>query len=259
MISDLVKKVQAVAAENSTTILTTAGVVGTVATAFLSGRASWKAGQLVMKENERISEDPKYKESDRLDKMGTVKFVWPEYLPAVGVGGLTIASIIMSNRVSSKQIAAMATAYGLSERAFQEYKEKVTEKLGQSKETAVRDEIAQDRINATTPNQVIITGSGNVLCYDLLTDRYFESTVEDIKRAENTVNFEVATQDSVPLSRFYQEVGLYPTPYSDSVGWNIDNRCEVQISTVMSKDGHKPCVAVDFAVWPKPDYDKIWP
>jgi hypothetical protein len=181
------------------------------------------------------------------------------YIPTVGLGAVTITSIIFSNRISAREAAALATAYGLSERAFSEYKEKVVEKLGQNKETAVRDEIAQDRVKANPVNtrEVILAGTGEVLCYDLLTGRYFMSSVEKIKRAENNVNYDIVNHDSATLSRFYDEIGLSPTPYSDSVGWDIDNRCEVQFSTVMSVDD-RPCVSVDFARWPKPDHGKIW-
>ena len=57
----------------------------------------------------------------------------------------------------------------------------------------IRDEIAQDRVNANPPNsrEVLIAGTGEVLFFDMLTGRYFQSTMEDIKRAENKVNYRV--------------------------------------------------------------------
>lgn len=255
MVSDLAKKAQFLINENSTTILTGAGVAGTVATAVLSGRASFKAA-LILKDQEEVKHPLNPDDFTLAEK---VKVVWPMYIPTVGLGAVTITSIIFSNRISAKEAAALATAYGLSERAFSEYKEKVVEKLGQNKETAVRNEIAQDRINAHPVNtrELILAGAGEVLCYDQLTGRYFMSSVESIKRAENAVNYEIVNHDSASLSKFYDEVGLSPTPYSDSVGWDIDNRCEIQFSTVMSIDD-RPCISVDFARWPKPDYGKVW-
>lgn len=257
--SELSKRVQALALENSTTILTGVGTVGTVATAVLTGKASFKAADILSDPDNRQVLLPEGDRHRPINRWEQFQLIWPQYVPAVGVGGLTIASIIFAHRISAKEIAAMATAAGISERAFSEYKEKVVEKLGKNKETAVRDEIAQDRVNANpaTDRNVIITGSGEVLCYDALTDRYFTSTVEEIKKAENTVNFEIVNHDSVPLSRFYDELNINPTPYSDTVGWNIDNRCEVQFSAVISKDG-RPCMAIEFARWPKPNFEKAW-
>ena len=93
------------------------------------------------------------------------------------------------------------------------------------------------------------------LCYDVTTGRYFQSTVEDIKRAENKVNYELIHFMSCSLSHFYEEIGLPPTPYTDSVGWNTNNHMEVIFSTVMSTD-NRPCIAIDFSKPPVADYEK---
>lgn len=246
------KKVTEMMDDNKTTILTGIGVAGTITTAVLSGRTSFRAAQLIQEHEESLDVELTTKEKFIL--------VGPGYIPAVGCGALTISAIILSNRLSARETAAMAAMYSMSDKTFQEYKAKVQEKLGQNKETALRDEIAQKRIDDNPPDNrtVIITGTGDVLCYDVLTDRYFTSTVETIKRAENEINSELLNHDMVSLSRFYEEIGLNITPYSDSVGWNIENRCEVDITTTMSKD-NQPCISVDFKRWPKDNYDKVWP
>lgn len=153
----------------------------------------------------------------------------------------------------------MAAMYSMSDKTFQEYKTKVQEKLGQNKEQAARDEIAQERINSNPPSDstVIITGNGDVLCYDVLSDRYFRSTVESIKRAENEVNSLILNEDEVSLGRFYEELDLKVTPFADSVGWNLENRCEVDITTVLSPD-QQPCIQIDFKRWPKSDYNRVY-
>jgi hypothetical protein len=251
VVSDIVSKMQQVAKQNSTTILTGIGVAGTVTTAVLTGRASFKAGRLI--------DQAALDSGNTLDTKEKVQLVWPQYIPAVGVGSLTVTSIIFANRLSLKETAAMAAAYGLSEKRFEEYRIKVSEKLGLAKETELRDKIAQERVDGNPPGDrtIIITGSGEVLCYDTLSDRYFNSTMEAIRRAENVVNGEIVTNDCSPLSRFYEEVGLKATAFSESVWWNIDNRCDVQVSTVMSPED-KPCLSIDFAIWPKPDHEKVW-
>lgn len=244
------KKVQALALENSPVILSGIGVIGTVTTAVLTGRASFKAADIIRKERE----DPDLPELSTKEK---VFLVGTEFIPPVGVGVITITSIIYANKISSSRAAAMAAAYAVSDKTFSEYKEKVAERLGVAKETEIRDEIAQERIHRTPAQTVIITGEGDVLCFDTFSGRYFRSTVDRIKKAENEINAEILTCDGASLSRFYDEIGLEPTAHSDSVGWNMDNRCDVQISAVMTKED-KPCLSVDFAGWPKPDYGRIW-
>jgi len=254
--------------DNSTVILTAAGIVGTVGTSYLTGRASFKAADLIARESveHEAHEDPQNSGQfvgravlKELSKTEKAKLVWHLYLPAVGVGAITITSIIVAHRISSKQIAALAIASGISERALQEYKGKVIEKLGERQDEKIRDEIAQDRVTANPPTsgEVILVGTGQVLCYDITTGRYFQSTVEDIRKAENRVNYELIHYDSCSLSMFYDEIGLPPTPYTDSVGWNIGNHMEIKLSTVMSED-NRPCIAIDFSRPPVPDYQKNW-
>jgi hypothetical protein len=104
---------------------------------------------------------------------------------------------------------------------------------------------------------VILAGTGEVLCYDMTTGRYFMSTVEEIKRAENKINHDLIHYMSASLSEFYDEIGLPPTSFSDSVGWNANNHIEVQFSTVMSTD-QRPCIAIDFLKPPITNYEKAW-
>ena len=197
-------------------------------------------------------------EVDLLSKTEKAKLVWHLYLPPVASGVLTVTCIIAAHRISSKQIVALTAAAGISERALTEYKDKVLEKFGAKEDEKLRDDIAQDRVNKfPASSQVMIAGSGDVLCYDMLTGRYFHSTMEDIKRAENKVNYELVHFMSCSLSYFYDELGLPPTIYSDTHGWNMNHHMEVTFSTVFSED-NKPCIAINFNKLPIADYDKNW-
>lgn len=267
MLSGLVPHVQKakyLLGSHSSTILTGVGVGGTVATAYLTGRATFKAARLISEQQNVMDEVPEdgndhpinEHELTRFDK---VKLTWRLYIPPVGAGVITIGSIIAANRISAKKVAALVVASGVSERALSEYKEKVLEKLGPRKSQDVQDEIAQDRV-ANTPlptREIVLAGTGDVLCFDITTGRYFANTMEGVKRAENEVNREIIHFMSCSLSKFYDEIGLPPTPYSDTVGWNLNNHMEVVFSTVLSPDG-RPCMAIDFTKAPVADYDNVW-
>lgn len=247
---------------HSTTILTAVGVGGTVATAVLTGRATFKAAELIAKAQTEVEKDV---EADwvpllpGLSKTEKVKLVWREYLPPTATCITTVTCIIVANKISSKKIAALAVAGGISERALQEYKEKVVEKLGARQDEKIRDEIAQEHVTNNPPTgvPVIINGTGDVLCYDDLTGRYFHSNIEKIKHAENNVNYSILQDDSCGLSYFFDEIGLKPTTYTDQVGWNINTRMEVRFSTTMTDDG-RPCLVLGFINLPVVDYDKPW-
>lgn len=257
-ITDVLKDARFFAHENKSVLLTAVGVVGTVSTAVLTGRASWKAAQIVYNETYEVREETSDPELE-LEIREKINLVWALYIPPVGVGALTIAAIVLANRVDAQKAAALAAAYGVSERTLQEYKEKVVERLGEKKEQAIRDEIDQDRLtkNPVQDRQVIIAGSGEVLCYDNISGRYFQSSMEELRQAENKVNYELVHHNQASLSFFYDQVGLPPTRHSDEVGWNSNNLLEINYSTQLSTD-NRPCIVVDFIVGPISGYGNLY-
>jgi Family of unknown function (DUF6353) len=265
-LSVLAQKARFLLDENTTTILTGVGVVGTVSTAYLAGRASFKAAELIEEAEKKHPLTAPLEEGEvtygtvklNLSKTEKVKLVWPQYIPAAISGVTTITCIVYANKIASKRMAALALASSISQRRMQEYQDKVLEKFGVKESTKVRDEIAQERVlrNPKDTRDVIITGEGDVLCYDMLTGRYFKSSAEKIRRAENRINHELNNFMHASLTEFYEHVGLPPTTYTDMVGWNGNDNLEVQISTVMSDD-EKPCLAIDFTPPPNSEYHKL--
>lgn len=246
--------------ENSRTILTGVGVTGTITTAYLTGRATFKAARIIEEEAQKreslaAGENGGVETPQELTRFQKLKLVWYHYIPPFISCATTITCIIVANKIASKKIAALALASGISERALQEYKAKVIEKLGERQDTKLRDEIAQDRVNKTPigSREVILAGTGEVLCFDMLTGRYFQSTVEEIKRAENKINHVLNNFMAASASEFYEELGLPATTLTDNLGWNANEHVEVQLSSVLSPDG-RPCLAIDFAKHPFPDY-----
>jgi len=235
--------------ENSTTVLTGLGVAGVATTAYLAGRSSFKAARLI--------DELEARTDDEVTPVQKVKTVWTLFVPPVLAGGLTIASIIAANRIASKKMAALVIASGISERALSEYKERVVEKFGENKARDIRDDVATYRVaeDDVLNKEVVVTGTGEVLCYDMHTGRYFMSSMEAIKRAENHINYELVHFCSASLSEFYHEIGLPPTSYSDAVGWDVNNHMEVHVTTVMSSD-NRPCLAIDFSNPPVPEYNR---
>jgi hypothetical protein len=235
---------------NSPVILTAIGVTGVVTTAILTGKATIKAVYL-------LEEEAMHREQPISDKE-TFELVWKLYIPAAGTGLLTIVAIIFADRIGSRRAAAVAAAYTITEKAFAEYRGKIVEKLGNTKEQSFRDEIAQDRVDRNPPDsaQVIIAGGGSVLCFDSYTGRYFLSDLETIKQAQNTINYRILHDSYASLSDFYERVGLPSTAISDNVGWNSDKQVELNFSATITESG-KPCIVIDFHVMPIHNFDRF--
>lgn len=260
MINDIQEKVKEFAAENSSTLLTAGGVVGTVATAVLAARAGFKAADILREEQERVVAAHNEGETPQTDLTFSRKViaVGPEFIPPVITGVATIGSIVMANRMSAQKAAALAAAYGLSQKQFEEYREKISEKLTGPKQQQVQDELAQERANqAPGSGQFIVVEGGDVLCFDQPTGRYFKSTMEKINRAVNRTNEEIIHGDHISANFFYSELGLPDTTWGDVVGWNSDNLVVLDISTILSPEDEKtPCLAIDFKSLPSENYQR---
>lgn len=128
-----------------------------------------------------------------------------------------VACIIGSNSINSKRNAAIATAYKISEAALNDYKAKVVESIGEKKEQIIQEKVTQDKIDSNPPTNttVIMAGNGDQLFYDGVSGRYFNSTIEKVDAAINTINRTMTYEMYVSLSEFYDELGLEHTDVSD--------------------------------------------
>lgn len=233
LITNTIKKAKA----NSPEILTGLGVAGVLSTAYLSARGGFKAAQKLESEPPNQS----WKEKGRK--------TWTSYIPATASGALTISCIILASKGSTSRVAAAATAYSLSERAFSEYRDKVAKQIGDTKEQDIRDELAQEKIDKNPPPpspEVVIVGPGQVLCCELHTGRYFRSDMETLRKAANTVNSKAIQEMFVNLDEFYYLVGLEPTSQSAYFGWDYEKVMELRFSTCMAPSG-EPCLAFDYS------------
>lgn len=227
--------------ENTPVILTAFGATGAVGTAYLAGKAAYESYPIIHK-YESFHGIP---DSSREMYIQRGKLVWKLYVPAFVSGTSTVLCIVVAAKVGSRRTAAITAAYTLSERALVEYRDKVTEVIGEGKERKIRDQIAQDKVALNPPGPTIITGDGKVLCYELFTGRYFNSTMEDLKRAQNNVNARLLKHDVAAVSDFYDEIGLPYTSYSCNVGWTSAKLMSLEYTTVLSED-NRPCIAFEY-------------
>lgn len=265
-----IKKIQKVLARKSPEILTGIGIAGVITTTVLAVKVTPKALQLIDEAERKKAvawnnENPDYDNgADRikLTKTETVKAAWKPYIPVVVTGVCSVACIIGANSVHLKRNAALATAYQLSTTAFNEYKEKVVETIGEKKEKVVRQNIAKDKVekNPVSKTEVFVTGNGTSLFYDPLSGRYFESDMNKVEKAVNNLNWSMnnGNEPYISLTQLYDELGLSHTGVSDEIGWKVeDGNIELAVSAQVSDDG-RPCLVMDFLRAPEYGYDRYY-
>lgn len=181
---------------NASTILTCVGGIGVVATAVVAVKDTPKAMQIIEKKTEEKGED--------LTTIEKIKVAGPVYIPAVAIGVSTLACIFGANVLNKRSQAAMVSAYALLDNSYKEYKKKVEELYGEGADARVKGEVARDKYNADD----ISRDDEKLLFYDYFSERYFESTMEEVMQAEYEINRELHTKDYAYLNEFYDLLGL---------------------------------------------------
>jgi hypothetical protein len=244
---------------NSPWILSGLAVAGVIGTAVLAVRGTPKALENI----EQLKEDAALEQNcdhgyAKITNIEIVKVIWRPYLPSMLSGSATIACIIASTQIGMRRNAALVGAYTLVERAYREYKDEVVSQIGEGKEEKVRTALAERQVrNLPASNEVVILGKGDVLCLDGLSGRQFKSGHETIRRAVNDCDAEILTQGYCDLNKFYELVGLPSVDIGDILGWNLDHRPELQLTTALN-ECNVPVLVVGFKYDPVHDYGKIF-
>lgn len=238
----MLKTLEKYAVDNSPAILTGIATAGVLSTAFLTGRASFQAANVLGEESPHLN----FKEKARL--------TWKFYIPAAVTGTMTVTCVIAANRIGAHRAAALATTVTILERGFEEYREKVKETFGRKKEEEVRAEVVQDRVNRETANHAtVLVGDGDVLCRDDLSGQYFTSSVEKIRKAENDITKRIIHDSYASVSDFYELLGIEPTRLSNELGWTLDHELDIRFDSALTKE-NKPVLSVTYRIEPVRKY-----
>lgn len=245
------KGIQRGVGKHSPEILTGIGIAGMLTTTVLAVQATPKALKLI--------ETEEYERKEYLTVPEKVKIAWKPYIPAAITGVASTVCLIGSCKVSTRRVAALTTAYKISETALSEYKEKVIETIGDKKEKVVREKIAKDKIekNPISKTEVIMTGNGEVQFYEPLSGRYFKSDINRVDKAINELNYQMHSCMYVSLNDLFSAFGLPGTSLGSKLGWAIDKGLiEVDKHAQVAEDG-TPCLCLDYLIPPQYDFDKF--
>lgn len=245
---------------NSPVILTGLAVAGVVSTAVLAHNAGAEVTRRVAKDavNQGFKMIDTGDEYEAPTNLEIYKENWRLYIPAAGMGVATIVCIIGAQSINSRRQAALISGFTIAETSFREYRDKTIELEGKSADQKIRDSIQQDRVMADpSSNEVVILGVGNVLCYDKYSGRYFESSREEIRQAQNDVNEAMINGDMyASLNEFYMRIGLPITKMGEGLGFSTERLLDINFSSVLTERG-EPCLAIDFRAEPMLDYYKF--
>lgn len=239
MSNTIIKSARQFLVKNSPTVMAGLASAGVISTTVLGVKATPKALLL-------IEEETKNKHR-KLSKKEIIKLTWKSYIPTIVMGTITIGCIVCSNSINLKRNTALASMYTLAETSLKNYQDKVVEVVGEKKAVKIRDEVYEEEIkkNPVINENIVITGKGDMLCFERTSGRYFKSDIEHIRKVRNNMNETLLSDGFVSLNELYYQLGLPETSIGEYWGWDI-NRGQIEIiySSQLSENG-VPCLVID--------------
>lgn len=232
------------------TILTTLGVVGVAATAYLTAKATTRAIREI---------DAEFNTGEPAPAKKVVAISWRYYVPAVSMGLATGACVIAANTISVKRQTALIGAYALSERALSAYREKMENEIGAAPERYTRGKIAQDAIenNPLADDELVDIPLNKDIFLDKFTGQYFGSDVETVREAMTEVNRKTLDEGYASMNYFFSLIGARRTDIGEVMGWTEDRMLDIDLFPLETKDG-RVCIVIDYRRQPVMEYHRVW-
>lgn len=244
--------------KNSPEILTTVGIIGVVASAVIACVATTKVEDILKEHNEQIDtlkkckddqKDVYYEKDYKKDTIRTYIHTGAElakiYAPALILGGLSIGSLIASNRQLRKRTVALTAAYMVVDSGFKEYRKNVIEKYGEEvdkelkygiKTETIKETIVDENGKKKTIKSEVTTVdvskfdptkySSYARIFDVGCDGWDPDpslSLNSLKSKEKYWNHILQTRGWVFLNEVYADLGFSRTYAGQIVGWVKDN------------------------------------
>lgn len=230
--------------KNSPTIMLASGVVGVVGSTVLACRATLKLDEVFAQSEatkERIhsvAKDERYTEVDATKDLAVLKVMTARnvaklYLPAVGLGLVSVGLLVGSHKVMSTRNAGLMAAYAALDKGFQEYRSRVIADVGDEKEKEYRYgktvEILTNE-DGTTTRVVQATGEGRPSIYARYFDQFSKNWNKTpmynqmfLRTQQNFANDLLQSRGHLFLNEVYDMLGISRTPAGALVGWVMDS------------------------------------
>lgn len=238
-------------------ILVAAGIVGTVASAVMACKATFKVNDILEESKKKIDEihecaaDTSLVESGRYspeDAKKDLTIVYAQtgikfvklYGPSVILGALSITSILASNNILRKRNVALGAAYAALDQGFKDYRKRVVDRFGEEVDRQLKYNLKTEKIEekVTDPEtgkekkikKTIEVSDGQFVSpYARFFDessRYFEKNPElnlmFLRAEQNYANDRLRARGYVFLNEIYERLGIPTTKAGQVVGWIYD-------------------------------------
>lgn len=275
--------------KRSPEILVAVGVVGTVVSAVMACKATTKINTILDETKEQLGKIHEYagnpdaaEKYNAEDAKKDTAIVYAQtgvklaklYAPAVGLGILSISSILASNNILRKRNMAISAALAAATHDFKDYRNRVIERFGKEVDHQLRYNIKAEEIEETVTDEkgkekkvkksieVADPNASGYVKYFTRSNPYWEedsSYVEMFLRSQqNYANDKLKATGHLTLNDVYDMLGFHDSKAGMVVGWiydldhpNGDNYVEFDVKKVNlpnEQGGYEEAYAIDFNV-----------
>ena len=148
----------------------------------------------------------------------------PTYLPAILVGGLTMACMIGAQIFNMKQQAMLVGAYALLSQQFDQYRKEVRDEIGEERESALF-KASQQKVKELQEQIKKLEAENAPQLYGIATlpGVIFESRPEHINNVFHHMLFNMLNRGGFSLEELYEHIGLpkdvYNSDEAAEYGW----------------------------------------
>ncbi len=225
------------------------GVITVVAAGVLACRATLQLEEIVtevekdkaeaglaLHDNSQLRSGGTYDEDDyrhdvRVLKVRTAVKVARLYAPSIVLGAVGIGMLTQAHRIQSNRIAGLSAAYAAVDQAFKEYRKRVADEFGEEKEREIRyaaevKTIEVEDTNGPKKQKVKRVGANHRSPYAVMyepsnknwSDHPFENR-QFLMGQQNWFNDMLTAHGYVVLNDVYQALGFERTKAGQMVGW----------------------------------------
>ena len=224
-----------------------AGVVGVVGSTVLACRATLKMSDVLEEAQGNLHtakelDHPDYSEKDRKRDISLIYFqsgvqVFKLYLPAIVVGGVSIAALTQSHRILSSRNAALTAAYTALDKGFNQYRARVVDKYGEEEDRNLRYGTREEQITdpETGKKQTVtrVATDCEPSVYARFFDPYSTSWSKEpeynlifLRCQQNYANELLRARGHVFLNEVYDMLGIARSKAGAVVGWVLSKNGE---------------------------------
>ena len=178
-----------------------------------------------------------YETAEQVTKADEAKCFMKHYWKPIAIEALSIASIATGTKMNLDKISALSAACVLSDKAYRELNDRLTnvigeEKVAEAKKSIVKDhaEAARDAATNVNTNQIdeeLIehTGFGTQLCWFDPIGKIFRCDRKVIEKAELALSHRLLDEHWITINDFLGEINLRPvggnSGAGELIGWDV--------------------------------------